>query len=96
MPGLRNTIVNKNRHHPSIHSFGGEKPYITTEEFVIENGDNGFSGKGPGVLKTNKNAYGALIKKSIWGIDQEKLHRPGHSQTSFRFVPWVLLKADSC
>ena len=64
MPGLRNTIVNKNRHHPSIHSFGGEKPYITTEEFVIENGDNGFSGKGPGVLKTNKNAYGALIKKS--------------------------------
>ena len=54
MPGLRNTIVNKNRHHPSIHSFGGEKPYITTEEFVIENGDNGFSGKGPGVLKTNK------------------------------------------
>lgn len=61
MPGLRNTIVNKNRHHPSIHSFGGEKPYITTEEFVIENGDNGFSGKGPGVLKTNKNAYGALI-----------------------------------
>jgi len=55
-------VVNKNRHHPSIHSFGGEKPYITTEEFVIENGDNGFSGKGPGVLKTNKNAYGALIK----------------------------------
>lgn len=61
MPGLRNTRVNKNRHHPDIHSFGGEKPYITIEEFVIENGDNGFSGKGPGVLKTNKNACWALI-----------------------------------
>lgn len=65
MPGLRNTVVNKNRHGPSIHPVGGEQlTHITTEECVIANGDNGFAGKGLGVFKTNK--------KCVWVTGQSR------------------------